>query len=247
MGRFFYTFLHQPFFNALVFLYNSVTFNDLGLAIILLTIIVRLILYPLFYKSFKSQTLMQKIQPEVQKIRHDHKENKEKQAQALLELYKRHKVNPFSSFLLIFVQLPVLIVLYQVFSKGLTTESFQALYSFIREPETINHFLLGLIDLSKSSILIVVFAAVLQYFQGRLSLPKLQKDNNDPAAKVGRSMVLIGPIMTFAILTSLPSAVGVYWFASSAFSIFQQLIINKSLRGPLKNERGIQTENKNPS
>lgn len=186
---------------------------------------------------------MQKLQPHIQKIQHDHKDNREKQAQALMELYKQHKVNPFSGFLLILVQLPILIVLYRLFLQGISLESFTNLYSFITAPTEINHSFLGLIDLQTKSILIVVLAAILQYFQGKLSLPKKDKANDSPTAKVGRSMIFVGPILTIVILTTLPAAVGLYWFASSAFSILQQIIINKQL----KNERGIPAENKNPS
>ncbi len=228
MSSFFNTILYQPLFNTLVVLYKYVAFEDLGLAIIFLTILIRLILYPLFYKSFQNQTIMQRIQPLIQKIQHEHKENKEKQAQALMQLYKAHQVNPFSGLLLILVQLPILIVLYQLFLKGLTMESFTNLYSFITAPAQLNHTFLGLLDLSTKSILIVVLSAVIQYFQGRISLPKAD-DSSSPAARVGRSMVYVGPIMTVLILSSLPSAIGLYWLTSSAFSIAQQIIINKKL------------------
>lgn len=231
MGSFFNIILHQPLFNGLVFLYNTVAFGDLGVAIILLTFAVRLLLYPLFYHSFKNQTLMQRLQPHIQKIQHDHKGNREKQAQAMMELYRQHKVNPFSGFLLILVQLPILIVLYQLFLRGFSPESFANLYSFIPAPAEIHNSFLGLIDLGSRSILIVVLAAILQYFQGKLSLPKKQKtDQDSPAAKVGRSMIVVGPVLTVLILSTLPSAVGLYWLASSAFSIFQQIIINKQLK-----------------
>ncbi len=250
MGNFFNTILYQPLFNALVFLYNTVAFQDLGIAIVLLTVVVRFILYPLFYHSFKNQTLMQKIQPEIQKIQHNHKGDREKQAQAMMELYRYHKVNPFSGFFLILVQLPILIALYQLFLTDFSADALKNLYSFITIPMEVNNSFLGLIDLHERSILMVVLAAVLQYFQGRLSLPKSKpgedKSQESPAAKVGRSMVFIGPILTVVILTSLPAAVGLYWFVSSAFSIIQQIIINKSL----KKEHGpgfIQSENQKPS
>src|SRR3989338_9180552 len=144
MGNFFNIILYQPLFNLLVLLY--VTFQDLGVVIILMTIIIRVILYPLFYKSFKNQTLMQKIQPEIQKIQHDHKNDREKQSQALLALYKQHKVNPFSGFFLILIQLPILIVLYRLFLEGLTVESFSNLYSFLTPPAEVHNISLGLID-----------------------------------------------------------------------------------------------------
>jgi YidC/Oxa1 family membrane protein insertase len=229
-------------FNALVLLYKYVAFQDLGVAIILLTIIIRSILYPFFYHSFRNQTLMQKIQPEIQKIQHDHKDDKEKQAQALMALYKQNKVNPFSSFLLILVQLPVLIVLYRLFLAGLSPESFTNLYSFISAPSTIHNISLGLLDLKSRSILIVVFAALLQYLQARLGLPKKPANDDSPTAKMSRNMAFIGPVISIVILSNLPSAIGLYWMTSSAFSILQQLLVNKSIK---RNERGIQKENSN--
>ncbi len=241
MGNIFHIALYQPMFNALVFLYKYVAFQDLGVAIILLTVLIRVILYPFFYHSFKNQTLMQKIQPEIQKIQHDHKGDKEKQAQALLALYKQHKVNPFSGFLLILVQLPVLIVLYRLFLAGLSPESFSNLYSFISAPTAIHNIFLGLIDLKSRSILIVVFAAILQYLQAKLSLPKKSVAGDSPTAKMARNMTFIGPVLSLVILSNLPSAIGLYWLTSSAFSIIQQLIVNKSLR---KNDGRIQNENK---
>src|SRR3989338_3426985 len=131
MSGLFNTILYQPLFNALVFLYKYVAFEDLGVAIILLTLVIRLVLYPLFYKSFKNQTLMQRLQGQIRKIQHDHKDNKEKQAQALMALYREHKVNPFSGLIMIIIQLPVLITLYQLFLNGFTPESMSNLYSFL--------------------------------------------------------------------------------------------------------------------
>ncbi len=234
MSSFFNLVLYQPLFNTLVVLYKYIAFQDLGLAIILLTVIIRLLLYPLFYRSFKNQTIMQRLQPMIQKIQHNHKENKEKQAQAIMELYKQHQVNPFSGLLLLIIQLPILIVLYRVFLKGITPDAFGNLYSFVSPPAQLNHTFLGLLDLSAKSILIVVLAALLQYIQSRLSLPKT--DANSPSATIGRSMAFVGPVMTILILSNLPSAIGIYWLTTSAFSIIQQLIINKKLN----HERSIQ-------
>lgn len=234
MGAFFNTILYQPLFNALVVLYKYVAFQDLGVAIILLTLIIRLILYPLFYHSFKNQTIMQRVQPMIQKVQHEHKDNKERQAQAIMEIYKQHNVNPFSGFLLILVQLPILIVLYRVFLNGLTADAFANLYSFITPPLQLNHTFLGLLDLSAKSILIVVLAAIAQYFQARLALPK--GDSTSQSARVGKSMAYVGPVMTVLILSNLASAIGIYWLTTSVFSIVQQLIINKKLN----HDRSIQ-------
>lgn len=227
MSSLFHAFLYQPLFNGLILFYNTVAFADLGIAIVLLTVLIRLILYPLFYKSFKNQAVMQKIQPELQKIQHEHKENKEKQAQALMELYRRHNVNPFSSFFLLFVQLPVLIALYQVFLKGFADAALADLYTFVANPGHINTLSVGLIDLGQRSIVIVVLAAIVQYYQGVLSVPK----NEGQQQNIARKMVFVGPVLTVLVLAAMPAAVGVYWLTASAFSVVQQLLINKKIYG----------------
>lgn len=230
MSYLFNTYLYNPLLNGLIFLYDYTSFGDLGIAIILLTIIIRFIFYPLFYKSFKNQTLMQKIQPDIERVQREMKDNKEGQAKALMALYRDHKINPFSSFLLLFIQLPVLIALYQVFLNGFKGDLSAILYSFIPNPGTINPIFLGLIDLSQKSIIIVILAAVVQYWQGHLSLAKAGKDGESQTAQIGRKMVYIGPVLTVLILGNLPAAVGLYWLVSSLFSVGQQMVINRKLK-----------------
>ena len=237
----FQTIFFDPLFNGLVALYNTVAFHDLGLAIIFLTLIIRVIFLPLFYKSAKNQILIQRLQPEIQKIQHDHKDNKEKQAQAMMELYKKHQVNPFSGFLMLLVQLPVLIAIYQVFLQEFSPAVMGRLYSFVTSPTEFNALFLGLLDLEKRSILMVGLAAIMQYLQGKLSLPAAEKGREpSPAEKIGRQMVFIGPVLTIVILSNLPAAVGLYWLITSVFSVVQQIYINKTLNiSQEKKEHGL--------
>jgi YidC/Oxa1 family membrane protein insertase len=146
MGIFFHIILYQPLLNILIFFYNTIAFGDLGISIIFLTILIRLILFPIFQKSVRNQTILQKIQPKIKKIQEDHKHDKEKQAKELLSLYREHKVNPFSGFLFLLIQLPILIILYQLFLRGLTAASFGDLYNFIATPKNFQTFFLGLIN-----------------------------------------------------------------------------------------------------
>lgn len=229
MGSLFHDLLVQPLFNLLVILYKYVTFEDLGLAIIALTIIVRFVLYPIFYRGLKSQAVMQKLQPEIARVQAQHKGNKEKQALALMEVYKANKVNPFASMLYIFAQLPILIAIYRIFFNGLTTESFSDLYSFISAPAAINHEFLGFLDVTKPSMVIVAIAVVAQYFQGRSAMAKTAATG--AAAGTAKFMVYLGPLLTLLILPSLSAGIGLYWITSAVFSIFQQQIINKQLYG----------------
>jgi len=226
MINLFNKFLYEPLLKSLVFLYQNFSFHDLGIVIIILTIIIRFVLFPLFYKGAKDQAIMQRLTPKIKEIQKNHKDDKEKQTQALLDLYKEHKVNPFSGFLLLLIQLPILIALYRVFLSGL---------SEISHLGPINNLFLGVIDLSQKNVLIVIAAAVIQYYQGKLALPKINKPSNelDIAERMGKQMVFMGPILTFVFLYffNLPSAVALYWLTTSAFSVIQQIIINKKIKG----------------
>ncbi len=222
--------LYRPLLNILVLFYKTIAFEDLGLAIVFLTILIRLILFPLFHKSTKHQIIMQRLQPHVKKIQEDHKGNKEKQTQATMALYKEHGINPLSGLLLVLVQLPVMIAIYQIFLKSLGPGALEGLYGFISAPASIKTSFLGLIDLREGSILMVALAALAQYFQAKTSLPQTKKGQNlSPAERASRQMVFIGPVITLVIFYRLPAAISLYWFVATIFSIFQQGIINKQI------------------
>jgi len=238
MSFLFHEILYRPLFNALIFLYETIAFGDLGVAIIILTIIIRFIFYPLFYKTFKHQAIFQRIQPEIKQIQEKHKDNRNRQAEEMMALWKKHKVNPFSSFLLLLVQLPVLIALYQVFRSDFFQEIAINAYSFIPQPETLNTEFLGLLNLTKPNILIVGLAVISQYFQGKLALSRKKTDAGQasPAEKVSRQMVFIGPAFAAIFLFNLSAAIGIYWATTSLFSLIQQIVINRQLNhGTLSN------------
>ena len=228
-----YELFYRPFFNALFFIYGYIAFEDLGLAIIMLTILVRLFLFPVFHKSVKHQAIMQKIQPKVREIQEAHKENREKQTKELMNLYKEHNVNPFSGFILLLIQLPIFIGLYQVFSQKFTAKSFEALYSFVPQPMEVHATFFGLINLYESSIVLVVLAAIFQFLQGWLTLQKAP-EGKEPGMmeRVSRQMVFMGPMVTVLILWSFPSAIALYWVTTSAFSVLQQVAVMRGLNRP---------------
>ena len=149
--NFFYVILYQPLFNCLVLLYNYIPGHDFGIAIIFLTIIIRIILFPISVKAVKSQRSLQRIQPRMQEVQRKYKDDKEKQAKEILALYKEEKINPFSGLLLALIQLPILIALYRVFWNGLNPKELIGLYSFVANPGHINAIFLGIIMLSRKS------------------------------------------------------------------------------------------------
>lgn len=222
------TFVYYPLLNALVVLYDSIAFEDLGLAIIFLTVLIRILLFPLFQKSMRHQVVMQAIQPKLKKVQEEHKNNREEQSRAMLALYKEHHINPFSGFFFILLQLPILIGLYQIFLQSLNSTDFVGLYSFIPHPSTLNATFLNLINLRSPSIVIVALTALAQYIQGRMMLPKKAVAETPSASDImQRRMVFIGPLLTLLIFFQLPAAVTLYWLTTSVTSVAQQYFINK--------------------
>lgn len=237
---FFDTILHQPLVNALVLIYENAAFYDLGLAIIALTIIIRIILFPLFHKATKHQQIVRELQPQVKKLQEQYKDNREAQARAIMELYREKEVNPFSSIFLVLIQLPILFAIYGVFRDGFSEKSFAFLYSFVQAPTIINNTFLGIINLNTVNWGIAIIAALTQYLQIRLSSQSISGAVDKSAQRMANQMSFIAPgIMLFA-LSTLPAAIGLYWFTTSVFSLGQQIVINKHLkRDAERKSRGV--------
>lgn len=229
IGQFFYVILYQPLFNGLVFLYNIVPGHDFGIAIICLTIIIRFILFPISLKAVKSQKALQDIQPKLLEIQKKYKDDKEKQAKEIFDIYKKEKINPFSSLLLAILQIPILIALYNVFWKGLDKKELINLYQFIANPIQISPLFLNYIDLSKPNLIFAILAGLTQYWQTKMLLPKVKKNKVDDVSSImQKQMVYFLPGFTVIILLGLPSALGLYWTVSGLFSIIQQYFIIKN-------------------
>jgi YidC/Oxa1 family membrane protein insertase len=229
--NFFYIILYRPLFNFLIILYNYTPGHDFGVAIIFLTLIIRIILFPTSVKAVKSQKGLQIIQPQIQELQKKYKDNKEKQAKEILELYRKEKINPFSGLLLALIQIPILIALYRVFWEGLNPKELTSLYSFVSNPNHINPLFLHIIDLSKPNIIFAILAGLAQYFQTKMLLPQNNVKNGpqnkeaDFSQIMQKQMLYFLPIFTVIILIRLPSALGLYWTTSGLFSIIQQYLI----------------------
>lgn len=249
MIELFNIFLYRPLVNILIFIYQVIPGNDFGIAIIILTGLVRMILYPVSAKGIRAQRILNNIQPEIKDLQKKYKEDKEKQVKETLALYKKHKTSPFSGFLPLLIQLPIMIALYRIFSGIQTVDLASVLYSFVPYPGEINFFFLGLMDLTKigitetngyttllfGNIIIIIGAAVAQLFQMKMVMAQKPTGNKkakvDPktemANKIQKKMIYFSPLFTMFIMARLPIAVGLYWFASTSFSIIQQHFILK--------------------
>ncbi len=233
--------LYNPLFNLMVFFYNIVPGQDIGISIILLTLLVRIVLYPINGKSIKSQKSLQKIQPEMKKLQDKYKEDKQEQAKKLMELYQKNKVNPFSGCLPLLLQFPILIALYHVFINGFKDESLSIIYPFIYNPGHIDAISLGVINLSETNIYLAIIAATLQYFQSKMLMGNKKKEEEegekekgektaeektqDFAQSMTKNMIYIMPAMTLVFAMSFPSGLALYWAVTTSFAIVQQYLI----------------------
>src|SRR3989338_6720139 len=177
------TLLYQPFVNILAFLISIIPGGDVGIAIILLTFLVKLLLFPLSQKSLENQAKTSALSPLLNEIKASGA-TKEEQARRTFELYKKHKANPFSGCLLVLVQIPVIFALYFVFYKGIAFNS-DILYSFIPVPENVNMNFLGLIDIASKSAVLAALAGISQYLQAHF-IPKPPAPPSPPRRYRGR-------------------------------------------------------------
>ena len=226
--------LYQPLLNALAFLVSVIPGGDVGVAVIILTILVKVILFPLSQKSIESQAEMSILTPELNKIKASGA-SKEEQAKLTFDLYKKHKVNPFSGCLLVLIQIPVIFALYYVFSRGIKFDS-GLLYSFIHIPEHTNMMFLGILDISGKSLVLAILAGVSQYLQAHfMPKPVTPPSGSDVMASFSESfaksmsmqMKYIFPFVVAFIAYSISGAVALYWITSNLFMVAQQIYVKR--------------------
>ncbi len=243
------TILVQPLYNGLVALSNILPGHDLGLATIILTLVVRCILYPLSKKAAETQLRMKQIEPKMKEIREQIKD-KQEQGVKIMALYKEHKLNPLSGILVLFIQLPIIFALYWVFRAGVTAHP-DLLYPFVQIPTFVSTKLLGLFDLAGKSIILAILAGLSQYFVMHVTMGKTASSPDKGRDGVGsnssknenkkptfgedfqKSMqfqmrYLLPPFIAF-IAYGIGGAISLYWITSNLFQLGQELAIKKRL------------------
>lgn len=228
ISYFFNEIFYKPLFNGLIFLYNIVPNHDMGVSIIILTIFIRLVLWPLTSKGIRSQKALAAIQPKIEELKKKFKDNKEGQAKALMALYSLNKINPLAGILPLLIQIPIIFALWRVFLNSADYD-FSLLYSFIDTPGTIQTVFLGLFDLTKRSVLLAVIAGALQYFQTKMIMPVFTNPidgkpsgSSDFGQIMSKQMLYFGPIISVVIFWNLPSALPLYWIVVTLATMLQQ-------------------------
>ena len=217
-------FLTKPLFNVIYFF--SELSGNFGLAIIILTVITRIVFFPLANWSFISMAKMKMLQPEMTRIKELHKDDRAQQQQALMALYKKEKVNPISGCLPILIQIPFFFAIYKMLFVSIEMRH-APFYGWIqdlaaKDPTTIfNAF--GLIPWDPPSFLIIGIWPILM----GLTMYIQQKLNPAPPDPIQARIFMFLPLFITILLAQFAAGLVIYWTTNNVLSIIQQWIINK--------------------
>ncbi len=256
LGKIFVEIFYAPIFNLMAYLLERFSYS-LGWAIISLTILIRIVLLYPQHKMMVSQRKLQKIQPKIKAIQEKYKWDSQKVWVELMALYKKEKVNPFGSCGFLIIQMPILLVMYNIILNIKSPTNAFYLYPFLLDfhVSDISYDFFGIDLLSAGGItglILAVSIAIIQYIQIKLSLNnntqntsqeskkwvvlEKKKWENDytnfmPDPEMMNKFMLYGiPVMVWVFTFTLYAGVWLYWGVSTIFTIFQQLFVNKIIK-----------------
>lgn len=233
-----YVLIEQPMLNLIAVFYQIT--SNLGLLIIILTLFIKTAVIPFMIPTYKNMKKQKELKPELDKLKEKHKDDKKKLAEAQMELFKQHGINPASGCLSQIVMIFTLIGLYQVVQKISSIQHLSDLNSgiyfeflkFGAEASLQKSLLIFKMSEIDTTYILPILAGVFTMLTSVMMLPELSEaekaakkastDMEDMAYTMQQQMALIAPVMTFFVCVSLPSALSLYIFISSVYSVFQQ-------------------------
>lgn len=229
--------LFKPILNLLVGITYILPTHSMGLAVILVTIIIRLILLPSSLhhakQMYRNQSKMGEIKSKIAEINKKYKDDKTKKAEETMALYKKAGINPASGCLPLLIQLPIMIALYQVFLGGISPDVYPLLYNFVTPPPEVSLMFVG-VNLQESNLILALLAGIGQFVQVKYfspTPPAAAPGGDDKSAEMmaamQKNMTYIFPVMTVFISLQFPAALALYWLTSTVFAIGQQYILKK--------------------
>ncbi|MCF7843975.1 YidC/Oxa1 family membrane protein insertase [Candidatus Gracilibacteria bacterium] len=232
----FHTLFYEPVYNLLVVVLTFVPLHDIGAAIVLVTLIVKFFLLPLNLSALRTQYLMKRLEPEMNKIKELQKTKPQEASKMMIDLYIKEGVNPFASIFTVILQIPIFFALYFVFSKGLFSDP-ESLYSFVSFPEKLHTLAFGLFDVTQKNIPIAVLVGLSSYILARRQTVEMvskkekhEESFQDHFMKSMRIQLLyVLPIIIGVSSAVLPSALGLYWFTSNVVGYAQDVYMKNKL------------------
>lgn len=235
ISEFFHTAFYDPIYNALVALVALAPGSDVGIAIIILTIIIRLVLLPLSLSAARTQRAMRILEPKIKALKETHKGDKEKEALETLALYREAEVNPFSSILMAFIQIPILLALYWVFYyEPFPAINMARLYALTPIPHTVSLEFLGLISVASKSLFLAVLAGLTQLLQAHMALlgslkPHGDGKQGDFQRMIGMQLKYVFPFLIAAISYTTSSAIALYFIATNLAGSLQEWYVRRTV------------------
>jgi YidC/Oxa1 family membrane protein insertase len=243
ISTFFHAVFYNPIYNALVTLTTVIPGSDAGIAVIIVTIVIRLILLPFSLSAARTQRAMKTLEPKIKELKEKNKGNKEKEALATLALYREAKVNPFASILTVFVQIPVLLALFWVFYYDpLSTINTARLYAFTPIPDAVSMQFLGIISVAGKSVILAFLAGITQFYQAHLALSGTMKPSetksmqNDFQKVMGMQLKYVFPFIIAAISYSTSGAIALYFITTNLAGALQEIHVRKVLQREAQSE-----------
>jgi len=228
--------LYNPLYNILIFIVNLIPGADIGLAIVILTILVKLAILPIYTKSIRTQIKMKEIEPKLKEIKKKYQKDLPEQSRLIMEVYKENKINPFSSFFVLLIQMPIILTLFYVFRGSLVVRP-DIIYSFVSIPKELSFNFFGLFDVSQAHNFLMAFlTGFTQFLQVQLTMPKVVKNSfektsvsfqNDFAKSMDIQIRYVMPLIIAVVAWQLPAAISLYWITSNLFHLFFGLKIKK--------------------
>jgi YidC/Oxa1 family membrane protein insertase len=233
ISSFFNATFYNPIYNALVALVALVPGSDVGIAVIVLTVIIRLILLPFSLSAARTQRAMKNIEPKIKALKELHKGDKEREAVATLELYKEAKINPFGSILVAFIQIPILLALYWVFrNEPFPIVNMLRLYSFTPVPHAASLEFVGLISVASKSLFLAACAGLTQFLQAHMALSGTMKPSDtqgDFQKVLGMQLKYVFPFLIAIISYTTSGAVALYFITTNLAGSLQEWYVRRKL------------------
>jgi len=237
--KLFRAFITKPFLNFLIFIASVLPGHSLGVAIIILTLVVKFLLWIPTQHSLEGQKKMQKAQPLLDEIRRKYKDDPKRMQEETMRVWKEHGINPFQSCLPLLIQMPVLIGVFYVVRDGSVLALSQHLvYPFYQHIDwTFGTTFLGLNLLESNAYLFAPLLVIMQFIQMKLTFAAAKKkreqsgkpaSTGDASQQLQQKMMLYGlPLMIGVFAFQFPAAVSLYWGVSTLFAIGQQMVVNR--------------------
>lgn len=240
ISAFFHAFFYNPIYNVLVALVALVPGSDVGIAVILITILIRLILLPFSISQARTQRAMKVLEPKIKELKEKYKNDREREAIETLALYRESQINPFATLLISLIQIPILLALYWVFCyEPFPIINMARVYSFTPLPHAASLQFLWITSIASKSFILAVLAGLTQFIQATMALkgtmsPAQSTVQGDFQKSMNISLKYLFPFLIASISYTTSAAVALYFITTNIAGSVQELHMRRVIAAETK-------------